>query len=536
MIRKKGVIMLDEILKIFFDQLNIYGIHFLGTFLVATAFGVFYGKNTQYARFAAISRGFWVLAFKYLILVLLPCLEPLNPAFVLPVDIFDGLSALLTAVAAGFFLTSLFPMLIRLSSFVVISIVFTLCVLGANYGFLLLNIKYLLPTSIPFLTLGISLMVAALGFHAIPTITQKSIFTIPRLGLLAIGVYFILHAFNLIIAGPIVPVILYGIVAVSVLIAQLRFTQLTVLSTERALEKEKKKKTLFWDVAPFPILLAKLMDDSVVYMNPACQTLLGLTPEQMNHFHFSNYFTKPEKREELIQQTKTNHVVEGFEVELKSPESEKSLWITLSSRVFELDGELVLYINFTNITEQKETEQELFIQASTDTLTGLNNRRQFFALTQQAFAVAARDHKAYSVVMLDIDHFKAINDTYGHDAGDEVLKHLAQVMTNTLRKADIIARWGGEEFIVFLLSDPSKAVIPANKLREAVEATTVIVGDQQIKFTISLGISVSQVQDVAALQKEADLALYHSKENGRNQVTLFAPEFANMPTDLESDR
>ena len=231
-------------------------------------------------------------------------------------------------------------------------------------------------------------------------------------------------------------------------------------------------------------------------------------------------------------------MVDNFEVELNVQNSEqKTLWITLSSRVFEMDGELVLYINFTNITVQKETEQKLFVQASTDTLTGLYNRRQFFALTDQAFAMAAREHSSYCVIMLDIDHFKAINDTYGHDAGDVVLQHLADILKKTLRKSDIIARWGGEEFIVFLQNtSPEKGVGPANKLREAVEATSVTVGDKTISFTISLGVSTSQTPDIGTIQKEADLALYHSKENGRNQVTLYSPELAQMPTEKESDR
>jgi len=241
---------------------------------------------------------------------------------------------------------------------------------------------------------------------------------------------------------------------------------------------------------------------------------------------------------ELINLTKTNQLVDNFEVELNVQNSkQKTLWITLSSRVFEMDGELVLYINFTNITAQKETEQELFIQASTDTLTGLYNRRQFSALTSQAFAMAAREKTPFCVIMLDIDHFKSINDTYGHDAGDIVLKHLSSVIKQTLRKSDIIARWGGEEFIVFLQNTlPEKSITPAQKLRKAVEETSVSVGDQTIRFTISLGISTSQISDIAIIQKEADLALYHSKENGRNQVTLYSPEFAQMPTEVESDR
>jgi len=529
-------------MDIFFDilikQFSLYGVGLLGTLAVAIAFSVFYGKNTQYNRFDLISQGFWILFFTFFILIISPCLPLLNPAIQIPELVQEAFVAVLYSVASGFLLASLFPNLPRKALLFVVPTFFTLVFFAAGYGLLMLHLDALSPTSIPVFLLGISLFVTALGFHSIPTISKRAIFTAPRFGLMALGIYFILLSFHLIAETKSVLLILYGLVSIVVLIAQLSFMEETAVGYQNALETEKKRKTLFWDVAPFPILLTKLMDDSVVYMNAACQKVLGLSDEQKLNMRFSAFFANPEKRVELINLTKTNQLVDNFEVELNVQNSEqKTLWITLSSRVFEMDGELVLYINFTNITAQKETEQELFIQASTDTLTGLYNRRQFSALTTQAFALATREKTPFCVIMLDIDHFKSINDTYGHDAGDIVLKHLSDVIKQTLRKSDIVARWGGEEFIVFLQNTlPEKGITPAQKLREAVEATSVTVGDQTIRFTISLGISTSQISDIAIIQKEADLALYHSKENGRNQVTLYSPEFAQMPTEVESDR
>ena len=529
---------MEQFISIFFEQLGQYGVGLLGTFAVAIAFSVFYGKNTQYNRFYLISQGFWILFFTFATLIIVPCLPLLNPAIQIPSIVMDAFVAALYGVAGGFFMASLFPNLPRKAQLFLMPTFFTLVFFGVGYGLLMLHIKYLSPLLIPTLLLGVTLIVAGLGFHAIPTISQKAIFTAPRVGLMTLGIYFVLLSFGLVTQAQSILLILYGLIAIVVLIAQLNFMEATAIGYQQALEVEKKRKTLFWDVAPFPILLTKLMDDSVVYMNAACQKVLGLNDEQKDLMRFSAYFAKPEKRIELINLTKSNQVVDNFEVELNVQNSEqKTLWITLSSRVFEMDGELVLYINFTNITVQKETEQKLFVQASTDTLTGLYNRRQFFALTDQAFAMAAREHSSYCVIMLDIDHFKAINDTYGHDAGDVVLQHLADILKKTLRKSDIIARWGGEEFIVFLQNtSPEKGVGPANKLREAVEATSVTVGDKTISFTISLGVSTSQTPDIGTIQKEADLALYHSKENGRNQVTLYSPELAQMPTEKESDR
>ena len=522
---------MEQLIEILLQQLSTHGVGLLGTFAVAIAFSVFYGKNTQYNRFYLISQGFWILFFTFATLILVPCLPLLNPAIQIPDLIQEAFVAVLYGVASGFFLASLFPELPRKSLLFVVPTAFTLLFFASAYGLLLLHLSFLSPTLIPTFLLGITLIISALGFHAIPTISQKAIFHTPRIGLFSLGLYFILYSLQLISSTQSILLVLYGLIAIAVLVAQLNFMQSTAIGYQQAFEKEKTRKTLFWDVAPFPILLTKLVDDSVVYMNTACQKVLGLADTQKTNLRFSSFFVNPNKRLELIEQTKTDEVVDNFEVELNIQNSDqKTLWITLSSRVFEMDGDVVLYINFTNITTQKKTEQELFVQASTDALTGLYNRRQFFALSNQAFALAKRNQTPFCVLMLDIDHFKSINDTYGHDVGDLVLKHLSSIMTQTLRQSDVIARWGGEEFIIFLQdTPPENGLTPANKLREAVEATSVTANNQVIRFTISLGVSASQVADIAHLQKEADLALYYSKEHGRNQVTLYTPQLAEAP-------
>ena len=125
--------------------------------------------------------------------------------------------------------------------------------------------------------------------------------------------------------------------------------------------------------------------------------------------------------------------------------------------------------------------------------------------------------------MLDIDKFKNVNDTYGHDIGDEVLKQLAQTMKDTFRKTDIVARFGGEEFIVFLsMTSPEKAFIAAEHIRKAVEKLKIKSKGELIPITISVGVSDCQSTNLDILIKQADEALYHSKENGRNQTTLYA--------------
>ncbi len=518
---------MKQILDIFSTHFAQYGVFFLGALLAAISFGIFYGKNTQHIRFYLISRGFFVLAFAAFGPLIAPFFPLLNPAFEVSSVLQSAFAFSFSCVAGAFFIASLFVKAPRSTLLLLVVPFFTIVLFALAYGIFFVNITQDTHFDISFLLTGLSLAVAAFGFYSISALSQKAIFFAPRIALWFLSIYYLCRATHLISDAQWVPLILYAVASIVVLIAQISFTEAMAISYHQALLKEQKKKTLFWDMAPSPILLTKLLDDSVVYMNTACQKVLGLRQTQVSNITFSNYFVNATKRDELIHLTRQNGIVDNFEVELNIQNTQnKTVWITLSSRVFEMDGDILLYINFTNITNQKEVEEKLFIQASTDTLTGLYNRRQFMALSQQVFFLAQREGTPYTVLMADIDHFKSINDTYGHDVGDVVLKGLASLMKQTLRKSDIIARWGGEEFIILLQNTPpEKGLLAADKLRLAVQDFAVPVQNEMLKFTISMGASVSQIPDVEKLQKEADLALYYSKENGRNQVTLFNSSF-----------
>ena len=521
---------MEQFLQIFQIQWNLYGFSCLGAFITALAFCFFSDQIVQRLRFHLIGRGFFILFFSNLLLIIAPLFPLLNPYMYFPPDVLSAITCILYALACGHFISSLFTNLTKITVFYVIPSLFIFISIALQYTLWYYDQPSFYAEQISLVMVGVTLAIAAFGFHALPSESQKLLFRVPKISLLALGFYFILDAFDLIYATQAVPVILYSLVTTFVLIAQRRFITYIAQKYQTAFEEEKKHKTFLWDMAPFPILLTRLLDDSVVYMNQPCQKVLGLNDDQKTQIHFSAFFVNPQKREELIDLTQRKEFVDNFEVELNLQNTNKNtIWITLSSRVFEMNGELLLYINFTNITDHKQTEQELFSQAATDTLTGLYNRRQFLALTQQALALSQREETPFCVLMLDIDHFKIINDTYGHDIGDIVLQQLATTINNTLRKSDIVARWGGEEFIVFLHNTlPEKAVSPADKLRNVVQGLVINTPEGKLTCTISVGISSSQIYDMAVLQKEADIALYHSKENGRNQTTLYNPSLT-MP-------
>lgn len=181
-------------------------------------------------------------------------------------------------------------------------------------------------------------------------------------------------------------------------------------------------------------------------------------------------------------------------------------------------GEIEYYIAmFHDITRQKELEAALEHQAFYDTLTDAANRGYFESLLEQEARRAQRYEHPCSLLLLDIDHFKRINDTFGHEVGDEVLRCLVQALKGRLREADILGRWGGEEFVVLLPgTDAERGQHVAEQLREQVTTTTFpCVG----LVTISLGVAEYRPgEPVKDWVKRADEAMYAAKEGGRNRV------------------
>jgi diguanylate cyclase (GGDEF)-like protein/PAS domain S-box-containing protein len=181
-------------------------------------------------------------------------------------------------------------------------------------------------------------------------------------------------------------------------------------------------------------------------------------------------------------------------------------------------------IALVDITDRKLTEMELERLARTDVLTGVTNRRHFFELAETQFVRAQRYHQSLAILLLDVDRFKAVNDRYGHLAGDALLQIVARECQNHLRSSDIFARYGGEEFICLLPEQNEEGALEtAERIRQIVEQLQVSFESHSICVTASIGLA--QVPAVTNLTLErlinqADQALYLSKTNGRNKVTL----------------
>lgn len=175
--------------------------------------------------------------------------------------------------------------------------------------------------------------------------------------------------------------------------------------------------------------------------------------------------------------------------------------------------------------ELKNANKKLLEISSIDFLTNIPNRRCFFEVGSKAFHLAKREKKQLSVICVDVDHFKSINDNYGHNIGDEILKLVSSKMNKLIRKSDILARTGGEEFTILLNNtDKDNAFILAEKLRTTIENSYYRDKELEIQVTISLGISELQDEDddLDSIINRADKALYSAKNESRNKTVIYS--------------
>ena len=179
-----------------------------------------------------------------------------------------------------------------------------------------------------------------------------------------------------------------------------------------------------------------------------------------------------------------------------------------------------------NITNRKRAEEEIHLFATTDSLTGITNRREFTTILEREVDRAKRYATPMALAMYDLDYFKRINDTFGHDVGDNVLQTVTRLVKENLRAADIMARWGGEEFMVLMpQSDIQGARIVAEKLRLAISGHHF---DKVNELTVSFGVAMFESQDdLDSLLKRVDNALYLAKKQGRNRVEILLDEMAS---------
>jgi diguanylate cyclase (GGDEF)-like protein len=235
--------------------------------------------------------------------------------------------------------------------------------------------------------------------------------------------------------------------------------------------------------------------------------------------HAPQHWVNLPERNRYLEHVLRHGRIDDFEAEMQTSSGRK-FWASLSGQRLRFGGADALLAAIVDVTAQRQVREDLLVQATHDPLTGVFNRRHVEELLRTELDRAERHARPLAVAMLDADHFKKINDTYGHQTGDEVLRTISQRCQSTLRSNDVLGRYGGEEFIVvFPETSLEDAGAVAERLRAAVAEVPIKVGDNALDVTVSIGLAAfAPGYNLDEMFHRADAALYTAKQDGRNLV------------------
>ncbi|MCX7184981.1 MAG: EAL domain-containing protein [Nitrosospira sp.] len=307
--------------------------------------------------------------------------------------------------------------------------------------------------------------------------------------------------------------------------------------TERKLVEEKHREQ-----EEFFRMITENVDDFIavldlegrrLYNNPSYARLFGDTEALKGTDSFAEIY--PDDRERIKQafrETVQSGTGRRMEFRLALANGDIRYMESNSGLIKNSQGEASYVVVVSHdITERKQTEQRIVEMATHDVLTGLPNRTLFRDRITQALAHDRRSQEQAAVLFIDLDHFKVINDSLGHDVGDSLLKEVALRLTTTVRNEDTVARQGGDEFIVLLpnIAGAFNAEAVAQKILDVLIEPFQISG-KELHIGASIGIALfpSDGDDVEALLRNSDIAMYYAKESGRNSYHFFAPEMNKL--------
>jgi len=312
-------------------------------------------------------------------------------------------------------------------------------------------------------------------------------------------------------------------------------------AAERSLKKsEVRYRRLVEQIQDDYFIYSHDIDGVFQYVSPSVQNILGYKTEEFL-CHFGTYLTDSPINDEAKRQTAvciSGEHQAAYEVEIYHKDRHTRILKLLETPTLNSAGQVIAVEGIAHdITKQRKAEEEIRHLAMTDPLTGLANRTKFQQRLTQSIKLANRENKTLALMMVDLDKFKPVNDTYGHPAGDALLQAVASIFTKLTRESDVIARIGGDEFAILVVHPENKDNVGATAQRiiDEVKKTITIMGNE-IQIGASIGIALYPKDDAEeeALFKKADLALYKSKNQGRGIFTHYHPNF-NVQGDSDTN-
>lgn len=269
----------------------------------------------------------------------------------------------------------------------------------------------------------------------------------------------------------------------------------------------------------------------IKFISQAWTRLVGFSIEKTLGSELGSYLDPENRLQKSIYQKKLDGLLAGqlrqCELELSLRTSTgQSVWLACKLDAITGADSLIIFGCLDDISTRKKAQQELEFLAMHDHLTGVNNRHYFDNVISQMSASAARDHESHALLYIDLDHFKVINDTFGHNHGDIVLRDIASLLRGRVRKSDVLCRIGGDEFAVLIYNcDREQARTTAAVICQQVQGYQYSHAGQQLAISCSVGISEidGSAEKTAIYLKQADKALYVAKRRGRNMVHFYDP-------------
>jgi len=300
-----------------------------------------------------------------------------------------------------------------------------------------------------------------------------------------------------------------------------RQLEMRVASRTREIDENRALLGFILDSSPSDVALADVESGFVHFINNQMVERLGLQWPPMKLF-LPELLHDPATSRQLMDALEKYGQVDGMEalIGTRNPR-----WSSLSARLIEVDGRLAHLLWGFDISTHKQLESQLRELATRDSLTGLLNRRAFLERGTALLDHCRRHAKPCTVLMIDIDHFKRINDRYGHQTGDDSLRACATSIAGALREADILGRLGGEEFAALLPhSSTESAHLVAERIRDAISQLQILsIASEPLRITVSIGMAEMAHRDagIETILAWADQALYRAKATGRNKVLAY---------------
>lgn len=294
---------------------------------------------------------------------------------------------------------------------------------------------------------------------------------------------------------------------------------------------EQRYRELFQNVAAG--VFQTTGDGKFMAANPALVRMLGYdTEDELLAVDVArDVYADPGHRDDWVRCMAEQGEVRNAELVLKRKDGTPLVVLENSRAVRDAEGRVLFYEGtLTDITAAHALSQQLTHEASHDPLTGLKNRREFESRLQHALELVHATGAPHAVCFMDLDRFKAVNDTCGHVAGDELLRQLGQMLPSKVRQADVVARLGGDEFAILLANcGPNDAQQVANNVLRAIAAFQFVWGQHTFSLGVSIGVVVitSSFRRMAQVMSAADTACYAAKDGGRNRVVLYSEDADN---------